>query len=106
VKIYDEDVQEQAEHRYSPAKCLGTRREARIGCPDPDHISTSFVEKHNQTMPRYTRLTAGHSEKVENHRYANALHFTPYNFARICQTNAALLRWKLASQIACGASKN
>ena len=90
VKIYGEDVQEQKEHRYSPAKCLGTKREARIGSPDPDHISTSFVEKHNQTMRqsmrRYTRLTAGHSKNVDNHRYATALHFMHYNFARICQT--------------------
>jgi IS1 family transposase len=90
VKLYGEDVQEQAEHRYSPAKCLGTKREARIGSPDPDYISTSFVEKHNQTMRqsmrRYTRLTAGHSKKVENHRYATALHFMHYNFARTCQT--------------------
>jgi IS1 family transposase len=90
VKIYGEDVQEQQEHRYSPAKCLGTKREDRIGLPDPDFISTSFVEKHNQTMRqsmrRYTRLTAGHSKKVENHRYATAFHFMHYNFARICQT--------------------
>ena len=90
VKIYGEDTQEQKEHRYSPAKCLGTRREARIGRPDPNFISTSFVEKHNQTMRqnmrRYTRLTAGHSKKFENHRHATALHFMHYNFARICQT--------------------
>jgi len=90
VKIYGEDTQEQQEHRYSPAKCLGTRREARIGRPDPDHTSTSFVEKHNQTMRqnmrRYTRLTARHSKKVENHRYATALHFMHYNYARIGQT--------------------
>ena len=90
VKIYGDDSQAQAEHHYSPAKCLGTKREPRIGRPDPDHISTSFVEKHNQTMRqnmrRYTRLTAGHSKKVENHRFATALHFVHYNFARICQS--------------------
>jgi IS1 family transposase len=90
IKIYGEDVQEQEEHRYSPAKCLGVKREVVRGRPDPDFISTSFVEKHNQTMlqnmRRYTRLTAGHSKKVENHRYATALHFMHYNYARICQT--------------------
>jgi IS1 family transposase len=90
VKIYGEDGQERAEHHYSPPKCLGTKREARIGRPDPDHINTSFVEKHNQTMRqnmrRYTRLTAGHSKKIENHRFATALHFVHYNFARICQS--------------------
>jgi len=90
VKIYGEDSQAQAEHHYGPPKCLGTKREARIGRPDPDHISTSFVEKHNQTMRqnmrRYTRLTAGHSKKIENHRFATALHFVHYNFARICQS--------------------
>ena len=73
-----------------PAKCLGMKREARVGLPDADQIITSFVEKHNQTMRksmrRYTRLTAGHSKKVENHRCATALHVMHYNFARICQS--------------------
>jgi len=71
-------------------KCLGTRREARIGRPDPIFISTSFVEKHNQTMRqnmrRDTRLTAGHSKKVVNNAAATALHFMHYNFARPCRT--------------------
>jgi len=88
VKLYGEDGDE--EHRYSPAKCIGTRKDTRIGLPDADHISTSFVEKHNQTMRqsmrRFTRLTAGHSKKIDNHRAAVALHFVHYNFARICQT--------------------
>ncbi len=88
VKLYGEDGDE--EHRYSPAKCVGIRKDARIGRPDPDHASTSFVEKHNQTMRqsmrRFTRLTAGHSKKIDNYRAAVALHFVHYNFARICQT--------------------
>jgi len=48
------------------------------------------VEKHNQTMRqsmrRFTRLTAGHSKKIDNYRAAVALHFVHYNFAHICQT--------------------
>src|SRR5260370_29589974 len=81
VKLYGEDGD--AEHRYSPAKCIGIRKDARIGRPDPDHISTSFVEKHNQTMRqsmrRFTRLTAGRSKKIDNHRAAVALHILHYN---------------------------
>ncbi len=87
VKLYGE---EDSEHRYSPPKCIGIRKDTRIGSPDPDFISTSFVEKHNQTMRqsirRFTRLSAGHSKKIQNHRHAVALHFMHYNFARICQT--------------------
>ena len=33
-------------------------------------------------MRRYTRLTNGHSKKLENHRFATALHFVWYNFVR------------------------
>jgi IS1 family transposase len=89
-KIYGEDADEQREHRYSPAQCIGVNKDVVCGRPDPDHISTSYVEKHNQTMRqsmrRFTRLTAGHSKKLDNHRAAVALHFVHYNFARICQT--------------------
>ena len=37
-------------------------------------------------MRRFTRLTNGHSKKIENHCHAVALHFMHYNFARINQT--------------------
>lgn len=37
-------------------------------------------------MRRFTRLTNGHSKKVENHRHALAVFFMYYNFARIHQT--------------------
>jgi len=90
VKHYGEEPHDQVEHRYSPAQCIGIRKDVRIGRPDPAFISTSFVEKHSQTMRqnmrRFTRLTAGHSKKLQNHRHAVALHFMHYNFARICQT--------------------
>src|ERR1700691_376196 len=88
VKMYGTDPM--GERHYSPSICLSAERRIVRGNPDRDHINTSYVEKHNQTMRqnmrRYTRLTAGHSKKLDNHRCATALHFVHYNFARICST--------------------
>ena len=35
------------ESRYSPATCIGCRTGVLSGEPDPQHISTSFVERQN-----------------------------------------------------------
>lgn len=64
------------ERRYSPATCIGTKRHVEKGDPDPDRISTSYVERQN------LRLTNGFSRKVENLAHAVSLHFMHYNFAR------------------------
>jgi hypothetical protein len=76
--------------RYSPAQCIGAEKKRRIGAPDPDHISTSYVERQNRTMRmhirRFTRLTDGFSKKAENHAHAVALHFMYYNFCKVHST--------------------
>jgi hypothetical protein len=60
------------------------------GNPDPDLISTSYVERFNLSsrmqMRRFTRLTNGFSKKLENHRAAVALWICFYNFCRVHET--------------------
>ncbi|MEX2423410.1 MAG: IS1 family transposase [Acidimicrobiia bacterium] len=74
------------ERRYSPAKCIGVEGRPVIGKPDPDKISTFYVERQNPTMRmgmrRFTRLTNGFSKKIENLAHAVSLHYMHYNFAR------------------------
>jgi IS1 family transposase len=74
------------EARYSPAACIGCEKKSIIGKPDPDHISTSYIERQNLTMRmsmrRFTRLTNGFSKKIENHSASVALYMMYYNFGR------------------------
>jgi len=88
IKLYGNEVEREV--RYSPAQCTGTRKVRIIGKPDPNYISTSYVERQNltmrMTMRRFTRLTNAFSKKVENLAHAVALHFMHYNFCRIHQS--------------------
>jgi len=88
VKLYGASTDD--EGRYSPPKCVGTRREEIIGFPKVDDISTSYVERQNlsmrMAMRRFTRLTNAFSKKVANHEHAIAIYFMHYNFVRIHQT--------------------
>jgi IS1 family transposase len=89
VKLYGK-AQEGPETRYSPAVCLGTKRNIIHGNPDPAHISPSYVERQNLPMRmgirRFTRLTNAFSKKLANHVHALSIYFMHYNFVRIHQT--------------------
>jgi IS1 family transposase len=75
---------------YGPAHVLSAEPTPIMGEPDRRHISTSFIERQNLTMRmsmrRFTRLTNGHSKKLENLKAHVALHFAHYNFARVHST--------------------
>jgi IS1 family transposase len=100
VKLYGEGPRTEA--RYSPAECIGARKEIVTGKPDNKHVSTSHVERSNLSMRmhmrRYTRLTNGHSKKFEHHCHMVALYTVWYNYARI---NSAV---KMAPAMAAGVS--
>jgi IS1 family transposase len=87
VKLYGDSGAEGPEKRYSPGAVIHARKEAMIGNPDINHVSTSFVERQNLTMRmsnrRFTRLTNAFSKKLDNLKHSVALHFMHYNFCRI-----------------------
>ena len=72
--------------RYSPPACIACHPTPQNGSPDPEHISTSYVERQNLTMRmqmrRFTRLTNAFSKKLENHKHAIAIYAVHYNFCR------------------------
>ena len=75
-----------ASTRYSPGHCTGTHVIHVSGRPDPAHINTSYVERHNLTMRmsmrRFTRLTNAFSRKLENHAATVAIYMFYYNFIK------------------------
>ena len=107
VKIYGDVPPEHV--RYSPGKFKGAKKTVMTGGPDEKHISTSYIERQNLTMRmnmrRFTRLTNGHSKKLENHACAIGLFYFHYNLCRVhasLKTTPAMAAgitdrvWKLA----------
>lgn len=89
VKLYGKP-DNKPESRYSPAKCLGTRRTRIAGEPNPEHVSTSFAERQNLNIRmqnrRFTRLTNAFSKKADMLAYSIAITFMYHNFVRLHQT--------------------
>ena len=89
IKLYGAPS-DRPDTRYSPAECIGTRSGVLSGYPDPQHISTSFVERQNLNLRmgvrRFTRLTNAFSKKFENHCHMLAIYHAYYNFCRVHQT--------------------
>ena len=88
VKLFGDYGQfDSPDARYSPPRISEVISKVIDGRPDPDHISTSFVERQNLTMRmairRFTRLTNAFSKKLDNLKAAVALHFAYYNFCRV-----------------------
>ena len=88
IKHYGEPIG--ALGRYSPGECTGIEQRRVEGRPDKAHVSISYVERANLSIPmgtrRFTRLTNAFSKKAANHEHAVAIYFMHSNFVRIHQT--------------------
>jgi IS1 family transposase len=102
VKLYGASS-DSAKGRYSPAECIGARKERITGNPDKRHVSTSYSERANLTTRmsnrRFTRLTNAFSKKFENHAHMVAIYAVWYNWLRIHKT------LRVAPAMASGLSK-
>lgn len=76
--------------RYSRGRVTRSVKRPVTGTPDPDKISTSYIERQNLTVRmnqrRLTRLTNAFSKKLPNLQAAIALHYMHYNFCRVHET--------------------
>jgi IS1 family transposase/transposase-like protein len=74
------------ERRYSPTVCTGFRIHVRNGNPNPDLISTSYMERQNLSVRlfnrRFTRLTLGYSKKFEYLMHSINLMIFHFNFIK------------------------
>ena len=80
VKLYGADCDTEA--TCSPPKVMSRRAIPITGDPDPKHISTSYVERHNQSMRMSMRRFA---RLIQQNIAALPLYFMFYNFCRIHQ---------------------
>ncbi len=85
IKVYG--LPSESERRYSPPRFVEAVSKPIFGNPDPEHISTSYIERQNLTMRmqmrRFTRLTNAFSKRLRHLKAAIALHFAYYDFCRV-----------------------
>jgi IS1 family transposase len=90
IKSYGSSGEAGAPEGYHPPRVIGIFHQIMFGDPDPEKISTSYVERQNLTMRmamrRFTRLTNAFSKRLVYLKAALSLHFAWYNFVRIHQS--------------------
>lgn len=68
----------------------------KIGTPDPELVSISYIERSNLTLRmqnrRFTRLTNGFGKKAEHHAHAVSRFFLHYNDCRPISRSGAKSR--------------
>ena len=78
------------ERKYSPTRISSSHKNWIMGSPDPNLVSTSYVERLNAStrlhVKRLARLTMAFSKKKANFEAAVALHFASYNFVKTHRT--------------------
>jgi len=72
---------------YAPSRYVESVSKIVTGNPDPQFVSTSYIERQNLTLRmmsrRFTRLTNAFSKKLSHLKAAISLHFAYYNLCRI-----------------------
>jgi IS1 family transposase len=73
-------------HNEGVRKMQTVEREAVVGSPDLESLTTSHIERAfltvRQELKRFQRKGRGYSKDLETHKHAVALHFGVYNFVR------------------------
>jgi len=88
VKSYasEDRKYENPERKYSPTRITASQKNWIMGSPDPNLVSTSYVERLNAStrlhVRRLSRLTLAFSKKKENFAAAVALNFASHNFVK------------------------
>ncbi len=108
VKGYGRDDNPETERRYSPSSTVNSTMRQVSGRPDPKHVSTSYVERHNlsvwMSVRRFARMTNAYSKRLINHAHHVALYAVWYNFCRIHSALRCRRRCRLVWPASCGIS--